>query len=297
MRTLATPRKSRIIAVFACALAMMTGAAVVLPGSAAPALVITPVPVPVFGLRPVAFLPTVFSSVRSMILPPGSALPSDAACAARVRQRPENKHMNVAYNATTGHQQLGGDIFGGSDPRANAEIIPRVTGNFSGTTDMILQWAACKWGIDEDLVRAQAAVESWWRQPAKGDWGTDPDRCPPGHGPGVDDPINHPDECPESWGILQTRFPYERSAWPDAADSTAFETDTACAIWRACYEGYEWWLNDVEHGQTYAAGDVWGCVGRWYAGRWRTPEAETYISKVKNYLDNRIWESPYFQEP
>ena len=274
-----------------------TGAALARPGSAAPTPVITPVPVPVFGLKPVTFLPMVFGSTRYMILPPGSALPSDAACAARVRQKSENKRMNAVYNATTGHQQLGGDIFGGSDPRANTEIIPRVTGNFSGTTDMILQWTACKWGIDEDIVKAQAAVESWWRQPAKGDWGTDPDRCPPGHRLGVDDPINHPDECPESWGILQTRFPYERSAWPDMADSTAFEVDTAYAIWRACYEGYEWWLNDVEHGQSYAAGDAWGCVGRWYAGRWHTPEAETYIVKVKSYLSNRIWERPDFQEP
>ena len=48
---------------------------------------------------------------------------------------------------------LATDIFGGSDPRANTEIAARVTGNFTGTTDMILQWAACKWGIDEDIVR------------------------------------------------------------------------------------------------------------------------------------------------
>jgi hypothetical protein len=289
-------RTTRIIAVIAlAAIVMMSGAAGAQPGSASFAP--TPVPLPVFGLKPVAFLPLVFGPIRSMILTPGSTLPSDAACAARVRQKPENKHMNIAYNATTGHQQLGDDIFAGSDLRANTEIIPRVTGSFTGTTDMILQWAACKWGIDEDIVRAQAAVESWWRQTARGDWGTDTDRCPPGHGLGVDDPINHPNECPESWGILQTRFPYERSAWPGMADSTAFDVDTALAIWRACFEGYERWLNDVEHNQTYAAGDAWGCVGRWYAGRWHTLEAETYIAKVESYLNNRIWESPYFQEP
>ena len=40
----------------------------------------------------------------------------------------------------------------------------RVTGNFTGTTDQIIQWAACKWGIDEDIVRAQAAKESGWHQ-------------------------------------------------------------------------------------------------------------------------------------
>jgi len=272
----------------------MTGAALAAgPGSALPAVT----PVPVFGLKPAAFLPMVFGSSRSKILPPGSALPSDATCAARIQRKPENKGVNAVYNATMGHQHLGDDIFSGSDPRANTEIAARVTGSFTGTTDMILQWAACKWGMDEDVVRAQAAIESWWRQSAKGDWGTSADRCPPGHGLGVDDPINHPDECPESWGILQTRFPYERSAWPGMADSTAFEADTAYAIWRACFEGYEVWLNQVDRGRDYAPGDMWGCVGRWYAGRWHTPEAEAYITKVKSYLDSRIWESPDFQEP
>ena len=278
-----------VLAVFVA----MTGAALAArPDSALPAVT----PVPVFGLRPAAFLPAAFSSSHFVTLPPGSALPSDATCTTRIRPGPENKHVNAEYNAMTGHQRLGEDIFGGSDPRANTEIAARVTGNFVGTTDMILQWAACKWGLDEDIVRAQAAIESWWRQPAKGDWGTSADRCPPGHGPGVDDPINRPDACPESWGILQTRFPYERSAWPGMADSTAFEADTAYAIWRACFEGYEVWLNQVDRGWDYAPGDVWGCVGRWYAGRWHTPEAETYIDKVKRYLDIRIWESPDFQE-
>jgi soluble lytic murein transglycosylase-like protein len=35
-----------------------------------------------------------------------------------------------------------------------------VTGNFRGTTDEIIRWAAWKWGIDEDLLRAVAARES-----------------------------------------------------------------------------------------------------------------------------------------
>jgi len=257
---------------------------------------LTPVAVPVFGLNPRAFLPIVLDSSKSGTRLPGSILPSDAQCAARVRAKPENKSTNLVYNAATGHQQLADDFFGGSDPRANSEIAPRVTGHFTGTTDMILQWAACKWGIDEDIVRAQAAVESWWRQSALGDWSTSPDRCPPGHGLGADDPASHPDECPESWGLFQIRYPYHLSAWPGTADSSAFNADTAFAIWRACFEGYEWWLNQVERGADYGPGDTWGCVGRWYSGRWHTPEADTYIDKVKSYRDSRIWEQPHFQD-
>ena len=261
-------------------------------------LAATPAPAP----KPDALAVTIYlpmlmlPSANFVTLPPGSALPSDAACAATVRSMPENKGVNKTYNATKGNQGLAVDFFtpGSGDPRANTEIGVRVDGNFTGTTDEILQWAACKWGIDEDMVRAQAAIESWWRQTAKGDWGTDASRCPPGHGLGVD---GQPGKCPESWGLLQTRYPYEQSAWPGIASSSAFNADTAYAIWRVCFEGYEWWLNDVEHGQTYAAGDAWGCVGRWFAGRWHTPAAETYITNVKNYLNQRIWETPNFQEP
>ena len=79
-------------------------------------------------------------------------------------------------------------------------------------------------------------------------------------------------------------------------NSTAFNADTTYGIWRACYEGYESWLNnDPSH--PYAAGDAWGCVGRWFAGAWHSDPAETYIAAVKDYLADRIWEDPSFQEP
>jgi soluble lytic murein transglycosylase-like protein len=35
-----------------------------------------------------------------------------------------------------------------------------VDGNYSGTTDDLIRITACKWGIDEDYIRAQAWIES-----------------------------------------------------------------------------------------------------------------------------------------
>jgi hypothetical protein len=224
---------------------------------------------------------------RFATLPPGTKLPSEADCAASVKAKAENKHMNKTYNATKGNQKLASDYFGYGDPRMNAEIAPRVTGNFTGTTDEILQWAACKWGIDEDIVRAQAARESYWQMTAKGDWSSDPNVCPPGHGLGAD---GTPGQCPESWGILQVRYVYRKSAWPSSTNSTAFNADVAYAEWRACYEGYEWWL-------TTTKGDQWGCVGRWFAGAWHSEWADWYINEVKTYLNDRVWEQANFQEP
>ncbi len=137
-------------------------------------------------------------------------------------------------------------------------------------------------------------MESWWNQTTLGDWGTDPSACPPGHGPGANGKSG---QCPQSYGILQNRYPFERASWPGIADSTAMNADTAYAIWRSCYDGYETWLDNVPHGSPYRAGDVWGCVGRWFAGRWHTAPAQQYIAKVRQYLRERIWTQPDFQQP
>ncbi|HMH93542.1 MAG TPA: hypothetical protein VK586_20985 [Streptosporangiaceae bacterium] len=82
-----------------------------------------------------------------------------------------------------------------------------------------------------------------------GDWGSDTSACPPGHQPGADGEAG---QCPQSYGVLQNRYPFEQASWPGIGDSTAMNADTAYAIWRSCYDGYETWLNTVPHGQTYA---------------------------------------------
>jgi autotransporter family porin len=203
------------------------------------------------------------SSGRFETLPPGSALPSDAECAARVRPAPEVRPSNAVPNATRG-----------VSPN---DVYPRVTGDFTGTTDEILQWVACKWGIDEDIVRAQIVKESWWQMSANGDNG-------------------------ESWGLGQVRVPYHQSAFENdnARRSSAYNVDYTYAVWRACYEGELTWLNTVERGRDYAGGDAWGCLGVWFSGRWYTQPAITYIEGgptngygdvgVRQHVQRRTWE-------
>ncbi len=215
-----------------------------------------------------------------MTLPPGSPLPSDADCAARVRPAPEIRLANATYNQTRG----------GVDSSATG-LFRRVTGNFTGTTDEIIQWAACKWGFDEDSVRAQAAKESWWFQRNGGDFTTIATSCAPGHGFGVD---GRPGECAESAGIMQVRYPYHRWAFPWASYSTASNLDYALAVRRDCFEGNNTWFNQFERGRDYVAGDLWGCIGAWFSGRWYTPASVTYINDVQSYLNQRIWTTPGF---
>jgi hypothetical protein len=240
--------------------------------------------------RPAGSAPSHFRT-----LAPGASLPTGGQCAAWVRARPlpERKAVNRPFNQVTGQRVSGLFDPGATDPRATSRIAARIDGDFTGTTQEILRWAACKWGIDEDLVYAQAAVESWWRQTTQGDLGSDAAACAPGHGLGAD---GTPGQCPQSFGILQNRYPFERSTWPGIARSTAMNADTAYGIWRACFEGYEHWLNDVDRGRQYGAGDALGCMGRWFAGRWHTAAGDQYVTRVKDDLARRIWETPDFQE-
>ena len=214
-------------------------------------------------------------------LPPGSALPSDAVCASEVRPAPEVRPANATFNQTRG---IGGN-----------SLYPRVTGNYVGTTDEIIQWAACKWGIDEDIVRAQAAKESYWFQRATGDFTTDTTNCAPGHQTlGADGVAGR---CPESIGLLQVRYPYHMTAFAtdnDATVSTAYNLDYAYAGWRSCYEGNDTWLNNANPPRPYVAGDVWGCVGVWYSGAWYSSAADGYIAAVQSYLSQRVWETTSF---
>jgi hypothetical protein len=227
-------------------------------------------------------------------LPPGATLPSSAQCAAWVRAQPsphESKGVNQPYNQRTG-AHLPAGFLANDAPAADQKIVPRVNGNFTGSTREILRWVACKWGINQTIVFAQAAVESWWRQTTKGDFGSDTSACPPGHRT-----LNSQGQCAQSWGILQNRYPFEKGAFPAAIRSTAMNADTAYAIWRTCFDGYETWLNTVPEPQRYVKGDAWGCVGRWFSGRWHDTGAQQYIAKVRQYRKEKIWMTRDFQEP
>jgi autotransporter family porin len=193
----------------------------------------------------------------------GAALPSGAECAVRVRPAVEIRPENATANANKGSRA-------NANTRTDWWGFNRVDGAFSGTTDQIIQWAACKWGIDEDIVRAQIIKESYWYQSANGDNG-------------------------ESWGLGQVRDTAHQSAFQysvNARTSSAYNLDYTYASWRACYEGAYGWLNTVEHNGTYAAGDVWGCIGVWFSGRWYI-NTDAYLNQsgdsVRWHYNNKTW--------
>lgn len=143
-----------------------------------------------------------------------------------------------------------------------------VDGNFRGTTDEILQWVAIKWGLDHDLVRAVAAVESWWRWDTVGDNG-------------------------DSFGLFQMRRPYH-CCLPIMRTSSSFNADYWGGIIRSYYDGKHGWLNTVKRALEYRSGDLWGSLGVWASGRWHSGSSSSYVAKVKGNLQRRVWEGRWF---
>lgn len=178
-------------------------------------------------------------------LPVGAALPSEEECAARVQRnawepRPENEQANNTVPPQPVQTQSWGE---------GAELQQRVTGNFTGTTDEIIQWASCKWGFETDITRAQAVRESTWKQSANGDGG-------------------------ESFGLLQIKSTAWEGTHPHSENSTAFNADWSLGWRRACFEGA-------------GNGDIWACIGQHYSGR--IENDSEYVQGVKSILAEKPW--------
>jgi hypothetical protein len=221
-----------------------------------------------------------------------STLPRDAAAAAKVhRSAWEPRSANATANHTVAPSTF--KVAGYSGMVNHAKVFGRVTGNYRGTTDEIIQWAAVKWGLPDNVIRAEAVAESAWyqnlhrgRQPVAdhgyGDFGV----CggsPPASGYGA--------QGPSSFGVMQVKWCTMKDAnapgygpWPWVERSTAYDLDFYAAVIRGCFEGWDTWL-----GATYHRGDLWGCVGRWFSGAWHDPAAERYIVKVKSAYTHRPW--------
>lgn len=265
-------------------------------------------------------------------LPPATPLPTDAACAVRVGAavRTENRPSNAQYNLAKGKALP--NFFNGSDPRANSIIAAHISGNFTGSTEDILRWGACKWGLDENVVKAMATNESQWQQAhrynasnlaaaqaaaaALGNTLTyhSTTNCSTNTMPGssvpptplpVPLPVAQPQgtgaasaNCSRDWGILQLNYEQYPSAWPEAEASTAMNVDVALSIVRACYEGYETWLTSKPlpaGGTPYQAGNLSYCVGRYYSGLWYDAGAVQYINRLNTELIAKTWTQPAFQ--
>jgi autotransporter family porin len=225
-----------------------------------------------------------------------ASLPDDERAAAMVHAspwepRPENRRAN--HTVPTGLVMAPkDDAVRAYDPRWNSSVLDRITGDFTGTTDEIFQWAAAKWGVPDDVLRTVAVMESSWLQSNYGDFVDEATACP-------DQGAALP--CPVTYGIVGVRSTSWPGLYPWNRDSTAAAVDVLGSWLRGCYEGWVWWLRD--HGNrsrgTYGPGDLWGCVGAWYSGDWHdgdvhTQSGEEYIHRAQRWYGVRPWLQPDF---
>ena len=232
---------------------------------------------------------------------PGSPPLTDAQAAERVRSAPEKRPGNAAANRYYPSQAELAAFHGAryrSGPNAGSlgdDVIPQqrhVTGRFRGTTDEILQWAAHKWGIPEDILRAVAVQESGWTQAARGDRER------------VRSALRYPrqarisgDEVYESMGLMQIKWRPDGSLHPGTEPlrwkSTAFNADFYGAVVRFYYDGTaRSWFSSRS---PYRRGQEWESVGAWFQPTpWRNALQLGYIVSVKARLADRAWTSARF---
>ena len=146
---------------------------------------------------------------------------------------------------------------------------------------MIIRWAACKWGIDEDMIRAQATAEhdTWIQWNAGGDQRKSIHQCKAGNN--TDHNSTNlwgyliSNACYQSWSIWQTKVVYASPAagawttWPAINESTAFAADYRYASQRSC-------MNGAQSGYFEAKGI-----------------AQTYLTDVQNATNKPYDESPH----
>jgi hypothetical protein len=251
-------------------------------------------------------------------LPPSATLPTGKQCAAMIAATPETAPANVPFNNNIPTAaQLSTYAANGytSTYQDDYTQYARVRGDYTGSTDMIMRWAACKYGVSEDVVRAQAWVESGWHQGGVGDLHTRRARCVQGGflklwnttiGMPDGTAVSCPKCCFQSWSAWQTKVFYEWMTWPEIMRSTAFAADYRYADQRSCMNGAyaSYFSSSAQPPNTYAADlanyisspnsrntqrVLWGCIGKHFSGGWHDKKAQLYIAAVKNALATQPW--------
>jgi hypothetical protein len=249
-----------------------------------------PTPAPV-GSAP---NPNLFALVPSSTVgtPPAGIPRSDAACAAAVTPTGEKRPSNTTDNNTVPADPAAIPWSAGWDywPDFVADR-DKVTGDFKGTTDEIIQWTACKWGLDLNEARAEAWLESGWYMSTT---------------PGCGGPE-------ATYGIFQIMVEdcagdLVHGGYPYVADDTALGADYWGAWIRACFDGAfldseQPWQDSpaggyggktiasliAANGEDYA---LWGCVGAWNTNAWYSSQGDDYIATVQKDEQSQLWLQP-----
>jgi hypothetical protein len=164
------------------------------------------------------------------------------------------------------------------------------------STDDLIQWAAHKWGIPEDWLRAEYALESYWNSFQLGDdtavsstWYAEyPSQAR----------IAGSSNVYQSMGIAQVRWAPDGSLGdgtePLRWESTAFNIDDQAATIRFYYDD----PSNVRSSwgdSTYVPCEQWNSIGGWYDPYpWNNSGQASYIANVQTYVSDQVWTTSSF---
>jgi hypothetical protein len=246
---------------------------------------------------------------------PVGVLPrSDAEAAALVIHVPESVPANEAANNYVPSDAELVAFHAGQGTRAHqypySLYVTGRSGLITPSTDDLIQWAAAKWQIPSDWIRAVAVQEShgWQQNQSGGDARTyGEESAATGLPAGMTEQewydaylcstckLAPPDgkggaKVLQSLGITSIKW-RPGNKWSGAGTeplrwkSTAFNLDYYGASIRSYFDGLATWV-----GGSYRGGEEWESIGAWFEPTpWENSGQQEYIKKIQTHLERRDW--------
>lgn len=239
---------------------------------------------------------------------------SDKAAAALVTHHRETRHLNASryllrgrlYPAINAYRPTTAQLRRFRASRLNdgrtvvqfnpyLQYVDGLDGLRHASTDDLIQWAAHKWGIPEDWLRAEYVQESYWNGFQMGDRASvsphwyrlypPQSRLPGGR-------------VYESLGITQVKWLPDGSIGagtePLRWESTAFNVDYQAAMVRFYYDNPEG-TRSAWGDSTYAPCQSWRSIGGWFNPYpWGNAGQAQYVDEVQQHLASRTWATSSF---
>jgi hypothetical protein len=249
-------------------------------------------------------------------LGPSTFMPlPDAAAAALVSPEPETRPDNAKPYTFGGRRYAAPNSYVPSKSQISAFVTATLPTGQTNTqfnpyykyvdgrdgmphpsTDDLIQWAAHKWGIPENWLRAEYVLESYWNQFMLGD-ATPVSAGTYSHYPAFSR-VPGKLAAYQSLGITQLRWVPNNSLHPGTEPlrwvSTAFNVDYQAATVRFFYDnpdGSRSAWNDA----SYQPCQKWNSIGGWFSSwPWANRGQAAYVKTVANDLAHRAWTSAAF---
>jgi hypothetical protein len=240
---------------------------------------------------------------------------SDAAAAALVTHQPETRPDNARsytvggspYPATTTYVPTRAQLKAFRSAKTSLaqpvlsfnpylRYVDARDGLRAPSTDDLIQWAAHKWGIPEDWLRAEYVQESYWSSYQLGDEVAAPQRLYSRYPRQARVPGTL--QVYQSLGVTQVRWDpqgdFGAGTEPLRWESLAFNVDYQAAMVRFYYDNPQG-ARSAWGDSTYAPCEKWSAISGWYSAYpWHNPGQATYIDDVKSNLASTSWRSGDF---